>query len=135
MLSSVKRALTRRRRATTVLATALLTAGVGLTFAPAASADPFRCPSGFGSDSQSLCAHVIKIDAGSTLTVRSGPGSGYSNVGSLPNGTLVEVECWTYGSSVNGYTIWTQLYSAGAPRYVSDYYLDTGHVQSFLPQC
>ncbi|MEU1480992.1 SH3 domain-containing protein [Streptomyces sp. NPDC001668] len=135
MLSSVKHALTRRRRAATVVATALLAAGAGLTFAPSASADVIRCPAGYGSDSQSLCAHVIKIDAGSTLTVRSGPGSGYSNVGSLPNGTLVEVECWTYGSAVHGYTIWTQLYSAGAARYVSDYYLDTGHVQNFLPQC
>lgn len=135
MLSSVKRALTRRRRAATVVATALLTAGAGLTFAPSASADPFRCPSNIGSDSQSLCAHVIKIDAGSTLTIRSGPGSGYSNVGSLPNGATVEVECWTYGSAVNGYTIWTQLYSAGAARYVSDYYLDTGTVQNFLRQC
>ncbi|MEU0406490.1 SH3 domain-containing protein [Streptomyces griseorubiginosus] len=135
MLSSVKHALTRRRRAATVIAAALLTAGAGLTFAPSASADPFRCPPDVGSDSQSLCAHVIKINPGSSLTVRSGPGSGYSNVGSLPNGAIVEVECWTYGTPVSGYTIWTRLYSAGGARYVSDYYLDTGRVQSFLPQC
>ncbi|CAL9592267.1 hypothetical protein SUDANB145_05250 [Streptomyces sp. enrichment culture] len=133
MLSSVKRALTRRRRAATVAVTALLVTGAGLTFAPSASADAFRCPAGFGSDSQSMCAYV-DITSG-TLTVRSGPGTNYGSVGSLSDGTLVEVDCWDYGTSVNGYNIWTNLYSAGGNRWVSDYYLTTGRVQNFIRQC
>jgi hypothetical protein len=67
---------------------------------------------------------------------RSGPGTGFSIVATLTNGQLVEVLCWTTGTSVNGYNIWTRLDTADdSPQYVSDFYLDTGHVQDHLPQC
>jgi predicted SnoaL-like aldol condensation-catalyzing enzyme len=57
-------------------------------------------------------------------------------VATLTNGQLVEVLCWTTGTSVNGYNIWTRLDTADdSPQYVSDFYLDTGHVQDHLPQC
>ncbi|MFC8360619.1 hypothetical protein ACFUIY_12175 [Streptomyces griseorubiginosus] len=67
------------------------------------------------------------------MTVRSGPGSGCSTVGSLPNGVVVEVECWTCGTPVNGCTVRTRLH--GGSRYVGDHCLGTGRVQSVLRQC
>lgn len=45
------------------------------------------------------------------------------------------VGCWTTGTSVNGYTIWARLYSPSGSRYVSDYYLSTGHLQSYVSHC
>ena len=105
-----------------------------LAFASPALANPHRCVI-VGSDSQSQCAYVIGISPGSVLNIRSGPGSNFADVGDLHNGEEVEVECWTTGTRVNGYNIWTQIYSPGAPRYVSDFYLDTGHVQDQLREC
>ncbi|WDZ83650.1 SH3 domain-containing protein [Micromonospora cathayae] len=74
-------------------------------------------------------------NAPSGLTVRSGPGTGYSAVGTLANGQKVEVDCWGYGTSVNGYNIWSRLYSPAGQRWVSDYYLTTGRVQDYVPKC
>ncbi|EMF56873.1 MULTISPECIES: SH3 domain-containing protein [Streptomyces] len=111
-------------------ATALL--ATGMAFAPAASADAFRCGS-FGSDARAMCAYVQGAPNG--LTVRSGPSSQASPLYSLANGTKVEVDCWTTGSSVNGYNIWAKLYSPAGSRYVSDFYLSTGHIQSYVNHC
>jgi uncharacterized protein YraI len=34
---------------------------------------------------------VVDVDSGSTLTIRSGPGTSYSKVGSLKDGAIIEV--------------------------------------------
>ncbi|GAA1548315.1 hypothetical protein GCM10009827_080750 [Dactylosporangium maewongense] len=120
----------RRIAATAVAATAAIAGS--LVVASPASADPVRCGSS-GSDPRAWCANVK--DAPNGLTIRSGPGTGYSPVGTLRNGQKVEVDCWGYGSSVNGYRIWVRLYSAAGSRWVSDLYLTTGHVQDYLIQC
>jgi AraC-binding-like domain/Bacterial SH3 domain len=104
----------------------------GLALAPAASAAAFRCGD-FGSDPLAWCAYVQKAPSG--LKVHSGPSTGSSVIGTLANGAKVEVDCWTTGTSVNGYNIWAGLYSAGGYRYVSDYYLTTGHIQSYVVHC
>ena len=58
-----------------------------------------------------------------TMNVRSGPGTGYSVVGSVSSGTGLDIQCQIKsGSSVNGSDVWNKL---GPGRYVSDYYTNT----------
>ncbi|MGJ5756440.1 hypothetical protein FB563_7194 [Streptomyces puniciscabiei] len=103
-----------------------------VAFAPAAGADAFRCGS-FGSDPRAWCAYVQKAPSG--LKVRTSPSTSAPVAFTPANGTKVEVDCWTTGSSVNDYTVWDRLYSAGGGHYVSDYYLTTGYVQSYVGHC
>ncbi len=83
-------------------ATAALFAA-GLALAPGASADAFRCGSS-GSDPRAWCAYVQKAPNG--LKVHSRPSTTSTTLWTLANGAKVEVDCWTTGTSVNGYNIW-----------------------------
>ncbi|MDG4795940.1 peptidoglycan DD-metalloendopeptidase family protein [Micromonospora sp. WMMD1082] len=71
--------------------------------------------------------------AGANLTVRSGPGTNYSSVGSLANGATVTIYCQTSGTTVTGTfgtsSIWNRI---GTGRFVSDAYLYTG-TDGYLP--
>ncbi|MEW2477011.1 peptidoglycan DD-metalloendopeptidase family protein [Micromonospora gifhornensis] len=71
--------------------------------------------------------------AGANLTVRSGPGTGYSAVGSLANGASVTIHCQTRGTTVTGTygtsSIWNRI---GAGRFIADAYVYTGH-DGFIP--
>lgn len=66
--------------------------------------------------------------AGSALTVRSGPGTGYSAVGTVADGATVTISCQATGTSVTGTygtsAIWDRI---GSGRFVSDTYVHTGH--------
>ena len=66
--------------------------------------------------------------AGAPLTVRSGPGTSHSAVGSVASGSTVTISCQTSGTRVTGTygtsTIWDRI---GSGRYVSDAYVYTGH--------
>ncbi|MFJ4850836.1 MULTISPECIES: SH3 domain-containing protein [unclassified Streptomyces] len=61
------------------------------------------------------------------LNVRSGPGTGYQIVRTLPLDAKVPVFCQTPGTTVNGYygtsSIWDRI---GPDQYVSDAYVHTG---------
>ena len=74
--------------------------------------------------------------SGADLTVRSGPGTGYSAVGSLADGTSVTISCQTKGSSVTGTygtsTLWDKI---GSSRYVADAYVYTGSDNAVAPAC
>jgi hypothetical protein len=91
-----------------------------------------------GSDSRSLCAIVTNIDAGSYLAIRETPHNDAPEIGRLNNGDVVEVDCWSTGdpdSGGHGYTYWAGLYNpAGPPRYVNDYYLDSGGPEEWQGQ-
>ncbi|MEQ4301428.1 hypothetical protein ABNF97_08555 [Plantactinospora sp. B6F1] len=71
--------------------------------------------------------------AGSPLTVRSGPGTGYSAVGTVADGARVTIQCQTTGTTVTGTygtsNIWDRI---GAGRFVSDAYVLTGY-DGFIP--
>lgn len=120
------------RRALASLLAAACAAGLGIAAASPAAADPYVCDI---SGDRALCANVIGIDPGSSLTVRTGPGTGYPKKFSEPNGARVGVTCWTEGTPVNGYNIWTHIDTGVNDGYVSDYYLSTGRVQDHLPHC
>jgi GH24 family phage-related lysozyme (muramidase) len=74
--------------------------------------------------------------AGGPLTVRSGPGTGYSSVGTIADETPVDISCQTTGTSVTGTygtsTVWDKI---GPGRYVADAYVWTGHDGKFLTTC
>jgi uncharacterized protein YgiM (DUF1202 family) len=71
--------------------------------------------------------------AGTALTVRSGPGTSYSAVGTVADGTGVTIYCQTNGTSVSGTygtsTIWDRI---GTGRFISDAYVYTGY-DGFIP--
>jgi uncharacterized protein YraI len=57
------------------------------------------------------------------LIERSGPGTGYARVGSLAEGTWLDITCQVRsGSSVGGSTMWDLLSNGG---WISDYYTTT----------
>jgi hypothetical protein len=70
------------------------------------------------------------------LTERSGPGLGYSNVGSLLEGQQIQISCQQQsGSAVGGSDIWDQLTNG---NWVSDFYTTTPVYAAFspgIPQC
>jgi hypothetical protein len=71
--------------------------------------------------------------AGADLTVRSGPGTGYSAVGSVADGASVTIYCQTSGTSVTGTygtsSIWDRI---GSGRFISDAYVYTGY-DGYIP--
>ncbi|MDI1464394.1 peptidoglycan DD-metalloendopeptidase family protein [Catellatospora sp. KI3] len=71
--------------------------------------------------------------AGSPLTVRSGPGTGYSSVGTVADGASIDIFCQTTGTTVTGTygtsNIWDRI---GSGRFVSDAYVYTGY-DGFIP--
>ncbi|MEO3776933.1 peptidoglycan DD-metalloendopeptidase family protein [Micromonospora sp. B11E3] len=71
--------------------------------------------------------------AGSPLTVRSGPGTGYTAVGSVADGTRVTIYCQTSGTSVTGTygtsSIWDRI---GSGQYIADAYVYTGY-DGYIP--
>ncbi|WP_433283102.1 peptidoglycan DD-metalloendopeptidase family protein [Micromonospora sp. CA-244673] len=71
--------------------------------------------------------------AGAALTVRSGPGTGYSAVGSVADGANVTIYCQTSGTSVTGTygtsSIWDRI---GSGRFISDAYVYTGY-DGYIP--
>ncbi|MER6757983.1 N-acetylmuramoyl-L-alanine amidase [Micromonospora echinofusca] len=70
---------------------------------------------------------------GVSLNVRSGPGTGYSVVGSVADGTTVSIYCQAVGTTVTGpygtTNVWDRI---GTNRYVSDAFVLTGH-DGFIP--
>ena len=71
--------------------------------------------------------------AGSPLTVRSGPGTSHSAVGTVADGATVTIHCQTTGTSVTGTygtsNIWDRI---GTGRFISDAYVYTGY-DGYIP--
>src|SRR5262245_10913217 len=60
---------------------------------------------------QYACAgsYRVQTTGGNTLNVRSGPGTGYSWMGSLGSGSWVNLDCQKSGTSVGGDPIWDHI--------------------------
>ncbi|MEU4568232.1 peptidoglycan DD-metalloendopeptidase family protein [Micromonospora sp. NPDC023956] len=71
--------------------------------------------------------------SGTPLTVRSGPGTGHSSVGTVADGTRVTIQCQTTGTTVTGTygtsNIWDRI---GSGRFIADAYVHTGY-DGFIP--
>lgn len=76
--------------------------------------------------------------AGTALTVRSGPGTNYTAVGTVADGASVSISCQTSGTTVSGTygtsSIWDRI---GSGRYIADAYVYTGYDGYIpgLPRC
>jgi uncharacterized protein YraI len=74
--------------------------------------------------------------ASASLSVRSGPGTGYAKVGTLRKGAKVDIVCQTYGGRVDGTygssRVWNKI---GAGRWISDAYTYTGSDGFVAPRC
>ncbi|MFI6653955.1 glycoside hydrolase domain-containing protein [Streptomyces sp. NPDC050523] len=68
------------------------------------------------------CTYPYQVTATAGLTERSGPGSGYTAVGTSPNGALAWVTCQRSGTTTGTTKIWDRLENG---HYVSDYYVAT----------
>lgn len=77
--------------------------------------------------------------SGTPLNVRSGPGTGYSIVGSLANGAAVTIRCQKTGESVTGTygtsNLWNNVGASGSNRYIPDAYTYTGSDGRVAPDC
>ncbi|HEU5160069.1 MAG TPA: glycoside hydrolase domain-containing protein [Streptosporangiaceae bacterium] len=81
------------------------------------------------------CAYPYQATAGSGLTQRSGPGTSYASVGTLPNGALAWVVCQKAGTKVSTTSVWNKLDNS---RWVSDYYVATPSNTTYsapVPRC
>ncbi|MFD0057769.1 SH3 domain-containing protein [Streptomyces sp. NPDC015140] len=76
------------------------------------------------------------VAPGYRLNVRSGPGTGYTIVRTLPEGASVSIGCQTPGTRVSGpygtSNIWDSI---GSGQYVSDAYVRTGTDGYVAPRC
>lgn len=72
---------------------------------------------------------------GSGLVVRSGPGTSYSQVRVIAEGTRARISCQASGTSIGGNTVWNYLPDYGG--YVTDYYMYTGYSSwiTGVPRC
>jgi uncharacterized protein YraI len=73
---------------------------------------------------------------GSSVNVRSGPGTHYSIVRTLPAGSSVPIYCQCPGESVSGYygttNVWDNIANG---QFVSDAYVNTGSDGYVAPRC
>ena len=66
------------------------------------------------------CTYSYQISGAASVNLRSGPGTSYSIVGSIPAGGLAAVTCQKSGSLVSTTRIWDRLDNG---KWVSDYYV------------
>jgi uncharacterized protein YraI len=80
-----------------------------------------------GTATPALAASGTVNTAGSALTVRAAPGTGYDAWSSVADGASVNILCQTEGSSVSGTygtsTIWDMIGNGG---FIADAYVNTG---------
>ncbi|MFE2886164.1 SH3 domain-containing protein [Streptomyces sp. NPDC059272] len=80
--------------------------------------------------------HYYSIAPGTRVNVRSGPGTGYTIVRVLAEGSQVPIYCQTPGTTVSGYygttNIWDNIDNG---EYISDAYVNTGSDGYVRPHC
>ncbi|MER7954849.1 MULTISPECIES: peptidase [unclassified Streptomyces] len=76
------------------------------------------------------------IAPGTRVNVRSGPGTQYAVVRSLPAGSWVAIRCQTPGQTITGpygtTNIWDNI---GSGEFISDAYVKTGSDGYVAPRC
>lgn len=72
---------------------------------------------------------------GAALTIRSGPSTGASAVGSVPDGAPVTISCQKHGTQVTGTYGTTTLWDFIGSGYISDAYVNTGSDGQVAPTC
>ncbi|MDQ0951662.1 uncharacterized protein YraI [Streptomyces phaeochromogenes] len=97
------------------------------TLIAGAAAGAFLMVMGSPTSANAAAARAYPIAPGYTVNVRSGPGTGYSIVGTLRVGSSVRIYCQTPGETISGpygtTNIWDNVANG---EYVSDAYVNTG---------
>lgn len=73
--------------------------------------------------------------SGPSLTVRTGPGTGYAAVGSVADGTYVTISCQKRGATVTGTYGTSNLWDKIGAGYIADAYVATGSDGQVAPSC
>jgi uncharacterized protein YraI len=73
--------------------------------------------------------------SGAPLTIRSGPSTSSSAVGSVADGATVSIECQKVGQSVTGTFGTTSLWDNIGSGFVSDAFISTGSDGQVAPTC
>jgi hypothetical protein len=81
--------------------------------------------------SSGLPTFIAQAPAG--LIVRSGPGTGYAQLGSLAQGTPLQIACQTWGQQVGGSRVWDRLAAPYGGGYVADWWVSTPGAGVFSP--
>lgn len=84
----------------------------------------------FASTAAQAVSYSVTGTGGVGLNERSGPGTSYSILRTLPEGAAIDIVCQTTGTSVNGSSIWDKLLDGG---YVSDFYTTTPVFNGYSP--
>ncbi|MFL5910615.1 MAG: SH3 domain-containing protein [Gaiellaceae bacterium] len=115
-MGAVRKPAIWRRRAVGLLGTmAVLSVGLGLAATPASAAGSYATTG--------------------TVNVRTGPGTSYGVITSMPTGAGFTLLCqWQGGTSVNGNATWDRVrFGNGVVGAISDYYTTTPSWNSFAP--
>lgn len=90
----------------------------------------------FGGGNPGLPSGTVNAGGNSSVNVRSGPSLSSGVIGTLANGTVVQISCTTRGDTVQGVwgptDLWDRLSTGG---WVSDGFLDTGSNEPVAPAC
>jgi uncharacterized protein YraI len=81
------------------------------------------------------CRYPYQVRSSGGLNKRSGPGTSYSVVGTLPNGALAWIVCQRAGTKVGTTSVWDKLDDGS---WVSDYYVATPSNTTYskpIPRC
>jgi hypothetical protein len=78
---------------------------------------------------------TVGTDSGTAVTIRSGPGTSYSAVGSVASGATVTISCQAKGETITGKYGTTNLWDKIGAGYVSDAYVYTGSDGQVAPSC
>jgi hypothetical protein len=78
---------------------------------------------------------TVGTDSGAAVTIRSGPGTQYSSVGSVASGATVTISCQTRGETITGKYGTTALWDKIGAGFISDAYVYTGSDGQVAPNC
>ncbi|MFC7439825.1 peptidoglycan DD-metalloendopeptidase family protein [Laceyella putida] len=78
---------------------------------------------------------TVHTDTGLSVNVRSGPGTGYSIVGSVADGQSVTIQCQKRGETVTGTYGTSDLWDYIGTGYISEAYVYTGSDGQVAPTC
>ncbi|WP_405479178.1 peptidase [Streptomyces sp. NBC_00009] len=91
---------------------------------------------GAGEAVAAAAQRYYAVAPGTTLNVRSGPGTHYRLVRVLPEGATVPIFCQRPGETVSGPYGTTKIWdNIGVGEYVSDAYVKTGSDGYVAPRC
>ncbi len=84
----------------------------------------------------------VEGTSGLGVTVRQEPTTQSAQLGTIPEGSELDAECWVEGEPIEGNTLWEKTTQNGVEGFVSDLFLDTGDYPSGadltargIPQC